>query len=146
MVFHTSLPVRFGDVDLARIMYFPHIINYIHIAMEEFIEEACGISYFTLMSEQGLAFPHVNLNSTFKQGLPYGTHIQVEVVVLNIGNTSLQLRFRFYKDVIAPEQLAVESIDSLVCVRLNDWKKLRLPDELREKLTAYLVTESSVEN
>lgn len=143
MLFHTTLPVRFGDVDLARIMYFPHIINYIHIAMEEFIEEACGISYFKLMSEQGLAFPHVNLNTTFKQGLPYGTHIQVEVVVLKIGNTSLQLRFRFYKDIIAPENLAVESIDSLVCVRLSDWQKVRVPDDMREKFKSYLISELS---
>src|SRR5579863_1231336 len=103
--FRTELPVRFGDVDLARIMYFPHIINYIHIAMEEFVEEAIGISYYKLMNDDGIAWPHVKLNTDFKQGLPYGTKIQVEVGVVKIGNTSLSLRFRFYRNVVSPETL-----------------------------------------
>ena len=94
--FHTELPVRFGDAGLARIMYFPHIINYLHIALEEFTQEALGVSYYSLINDKGYGFPHVNLQTRFIRGIPYGTHIQVEVGVVNIGNSSLTLRFRFY--------------------------------------------------
>ena len=55
--FRTELPLRFGDVDLARIMYFPHIINYLHIAMEEFTQEALGVSYYSLINDEGFGFP-----------------------------------------------------------------------------------------
>ncbi|HET7153204.1 MAG TPA: thioesterase family protein [Candidatus Kapabacteria bacterium] len=138
--FHTELSVRFGDVDLARIMYYPHITNYIHIAMEEFIQEACGFSYYQLISERGIGFPIVNLTTDFRQGLPYGTKIQAEVAVQKIGNTSLTLRIRFYKNTISPETLAVESVNTLVCVQLHDFVKIRVPDDVREKFVAYMLT------
>jgi len=136
--FLTQLPVRFGDVDLARIMYFPHIINYVHIAMEEFVQEALGVSYYQLINDQGIGFPHVKLDTDFKQGLPYGTHIQAEVGVVKIGNTSIVLRFRFYRNYVSPETLAVESVNTLVCVQLKDFTKMRVPDEIREKFSQYI--------
>ena len=139
--FHTELPVRFGDVDLARIMYFPHIINYLHIALEEFTQEALGVSYYSLINDKGYGFPHVNLQTRFIRGIPYGTHIQVEVGVVNIGNSSLTLRFRFYLNTVAPDTLAVESINTLVCVELDGFKKLRIPDAMREKLAEYGIDE-----
>ncbi len=137
--FRTELPVRFGDVDLARIMYFPHIINYIHIAMEEFTQSALGVSYYSLINDEGIGFPHVKLDTRFIQGLPYGTKIQVEVGVVNIGNTSFTLRFRFYRNVVSPETLAVESVNTIVCVQLHDFKKMRIPDMMREKFEDYRI-------
>ena len=140
--FYTELPVRFGDVDLARIMYYPHIINYVHIAMEEFIQEALGISYYQLINDQGFGFPLVHIDTHFMQGLPYGTRIQFEVAVVKIGYTSITLRFRGYRNTVSPETLALEATNTIVCVQLHDFKKMPVPEEIRKKFIEYSVSEA----
>ena len=35
-VFVTELPIRWGDIDAARVVYFPKMVNLVHVAMEDF--------------------------------------------------------------------------------------------------------------
>ena len=44
-----TIPIRFGHVDQARIVYYPHLFHYCHVAMEETFGAAVGITYADLL-------------------------------------------------------------------------------------------------
>ena len=93
MPFNTRITVRFGDCDPAGLVYYPTILHYLHIAMEEFFRERCGIEYHRLMADERIGFPTVNTQTEFFVPLVYGDEAEIEVRVLKVGNSSLTLGY-----------------------------------------------------
>jgi len=90
---HTSLvEVRFGDVDGARIVYYPRLFHLLHIAFEDFFRDHVGIPYDRLISERNRGFPTVSLRSEFVRPIRYGETLRVETTVPEIGRTSALFR------------------------------------------------------
>ena len=91
-MFHTSILVRFGDLDAAGIAYYPNLVNFIHEAFEDFFVGHMGRPYPEVFRE-GLAFPTVRVDMEFLSPVHYGDHVDIAVVVEKVGNSSVQIRY-----------------------------------------------------
>ncbi len=71
MSFSTRIKIRFGDTDPARLVYYPNIFHYFHIAMEEFFSNRC-CAYDQLLKAERIGFPTVNIQTEFRTPILYG--------------------------------------------------------------------------
>jgi len=134
-VYRARLEVQFGDIDQARIVYYPRFIHYFHVAMEQFFRDVVGIDYPQVMNDHRLGHPTVHLDVDFKKPLRYGDFVEIEVRIESIGTTSVIWDYTVFtrgSDVVhATGRVATVNID------LDDFKKVEIPDWLRERLVAY---------
>jgi 4-hydroxybenzoyl-CoA thioesterase len=133
--YRTKFKVRFGDIDQAGIVYYPRILHYFHVAMEEFFSHELAIDYPTVVLQHHVGLPTVHLETDFKKPLRYGDVFEVEVRVLSIGKTSIKFGYTAYYE--NQDVVVLEGHNVTVCVEIPATKKLEIPGWLREKLEAY---------
>lgn len=136
MTFQAPIKVQFGDIDNAGIVYYPRFMHYFHLAMEEFFQWELGIDYADVLHKYNVSFPTVHLESDFFRRLRYGDRIDIEVHVLNIGQTSITWGYKGYR-AGGDNELVVEGQNITVCVSTDKFEKISVPDWLRESLGAY---------
>lgn len=133
--YRAHLEVQFGDIDQARIVYYPRFIHYFHVAMEQFFRDVVGIDYPQVMNEHRLGHPTVHLEVDFKVPLRYGDFVEIEVLIERIGTTSVVWNYTVYtrgSDAVhATGRVATVNID------LDSFDKRPIPDWLRGKLEEY---------
>jgi 4-hydroxybenzoyl-CoA thioesterase len=135
-LFHTTLPVRFGDVDLARIVYYPRILHYSHVAFEEFFRGGVGVPYPQLVEERRLGFPTVRLETDFESPLRYGMELDVGVGIEKLGSTSVIFRYEFRAAPAGP--LLARSRNVTVCVDMDTLAKREVPADLRTAFSRFV--------
>ena len=94
MPFVARIPVRFGETDPAGLVYYPVLLHYCHVAMEEFFAARCGSTYERLMAEERLGFPTVSVRAEFLAPFVYGDEVEVEVFVSETRNSSATFEYR----------------------------------------------------
>ncbi len=87
------IDVRFGDVDFARIVYYPRYLHFFHVAFEEFWKAVAGIPYARVMEEHGLGFPAVRIEVEFEQPLRFGDVAEIVVGIEHVGTSSIRWRY-----------------------------------------------------
>jgi YbgC/YbaW family acyl-CoA thioester hydrolase len=132
MPYRAQLKVRFGDIDHAGIVYYPRVLHYFHVAMEEFFEEALGIDYPQVLERHRFGLPTVHLETDFRRPLRYGDRIEVAVEVEEVGESSIRWRYTAYKQG-DPEPVA-EGRTVTVALDLDRFAKRPIPDWLRAAL------------
>ncbi len=136
MAFRATIKVCFSDIDNAGIVYYPRFIHYFHLAMEEFFRNVMEIDFSAVLHERNVACPTVHLQCDFRRRLKYGDTIEMEVMILNIGRSSITWGYRGYlageKDVI------VEGNNVTVCVKRDTFEKIDVPEWMRQGMTAYM--------
>ena len=136
MVFRAPIKVCFSDIDNAGIVYYPRFLHYFHLAMEEFFANELNIDYANLLHEAKIALPTVHVEADFRRRMRYGDHIDMEVRVITIGRTSITWGYRGYR-AGKEDELVVEGSNITVCVQIDTFEKMDVPDWLRQSLTAY---------
>ncbi|QTA91378.1 acyl-CoA thioesterase [Desulfonema magnum] len=136
MAFRADLKVCFSDIDHAGIVYYPRFLHYFHVALEELFSSELGIDYPTVLNKYRVGFPTVHLETDFRHPLRYGDLIQVEVSVLDIGQTSVTWGYTTYKRG-EPEIVVVSGHNVTVCLNMDTFRKTELPEWLRQRLTDY---------
>lgn len=91
-MFTTTILVRFGDLDPAGIAYYPNLVNFLHVAFEDFFAGHLGRPYPEVYRE-GIGFPTVRVDMEFLSPVRYGDQVQVGVAVERVGRSSVQLRY-----------------------------------------------------
>jgi YbgC/YbaW family acyl-CoA thioester hydrolase len=129
MSFRTRIKVRFGDADPAGLVYFVNIFHYLHIAMEEFFAERCGISYQELMCVERLGFPTVNVQAEFFMPLVYGDEAEVEVYVSRVGESSATFEYSVRRFIDG--QLCARATNVQVAMNLDTRRAVPIPDKYR---------------
>lgn len=129
MSFYARIKVRFGDADPAGLVYYPVIFHYCHVAMEEFFAERCGIAYHTLMSEEGIGFPTVNVQAEFFVPLVYGDEAEVEVSASHVGRSSVTLEYNIRR--AGDNILCARSTQIHVAMSLDTRRPVPIPDRYR---------------
>ena len=76
---HTEIEVPFFDVDVMQIVWHGHYVKYLEIARCAFLDEV-GYNY-TVMFEQGHAWPVVKLDLKYVRPARFGQKIRVEMAV-----------------------------------------------------------------
>jgi len=132
MPFETRIKVRFGDADPAGLVYYPVILHYCHVAMEEFFEACCGIAYHRLMRDERLGFPTVNVRAEFFVPLVYGDEALVEVEVARVGDSSVTFEYRLRR--AGDGTLCARSTQVHVAMNLDERRAVSIPDTYREAL------------
>ncbi|HEU4364279.1 MAG TPA: thioesterase family protein [Candidatus Krumholzibacteria bacterium] len=93
MTFSAEFDVRFGDIDHARVVYYPRFFHYFHQAFEEWFGRALGVSYPDLVLKENVGYPSVRVESEFLRPLRYGDRIRVDLELLDVGRTSITVRY-----------------------------------------------------
>ena len=134
--YRADVIVRFGDLDEAGIVYYPRLVNYFHVAMEEFFGSALGIDYPTFLTQHRLGLPAARLEVDFRQPLRYGDHLEIEVGIERIGTTSIVWRYRIFR----PDSDSPATTARVVTVNvdMDSFAKRPLPDWLRHKLETHI--------
>ena len=137
MPFQKPIKICFGDIDNAGIVYYPRLIHYFHLAMEEFFSSEIGVDYAEVLHKRNVSLPTVHLEADFRRRLRYGDEINMEVRIIKIGQSSITWGYRGYRRVVERE-LVVEGENVTVCVSAETFLKKEIPKWLRKALTDYM--------
>jgi 4-hydroxybenzoyl-CoA thioesterase len=129
-----DIPVRFGDVDQAKIVYYPRFFHYCHVAMEEAFRVVAGIPYRDVLEKDRLGFPAVHLEADFDETVPYGETLRMQVVVEKVGRTSVTWRFTGVRASDGTPALRAKVVT--VAVDMDRWAKVDVPARYRTALAA----------
>ncbi len=132
MTFRSQLKIRFGDIDRAGIVYYPRFLHYFHIALEEFFISQLNIEYHEIIEKHRIGLPTVHLETDFSKPFSYGDDIEVEVLVQNVGNTSITFGYRVFKKGDVEPRIVGQNVT--VCLNMDTFKKMEIPDWLRQRL------------
>ena len=67
MAFRSRLKIRFGDIDRAGIVYYPRVMHYFHVALEEFFASELGMEYRVVVEAHRIGLPTVHLETDFSR-------------------------------------------------------------------------------
>ena len=137
MPFSALIPVRFGDCDPAGLVYYPALLHYCHVAMEEFFAARCGTSYERLMRERRIGFPTVNARAEFFAPMTYGDEIEIEVSVSRVGDSSATFEYAARR--AADQTLCARSAQVHVAMNLDARRAVTVPEDLRRAFAGSLV-------
>lgn len=129
MEFTHHTKVRFDDVDVARIVFYPRVFRYVHEGIEDWLEQQ-GTD-FRWMKQQNIGIPIVHAESDFHRPLRYGERIRIEYR-LEIGPGSLRFRARGYVE----QERAFEAEEKRATIDLESFTSIPVPDRLRSRLTS----------
>ena len=132
-MFTTSILVRFGDLDGAGIAYYPSLVNFLHVAFEDFFTGHVGIPYPEVF-KGGLGLPMVKVDMEFFSPVHYGDRVEVGVVVERVGNSSVQIR---YEGSVQGKPV-FRARNTAVIVDMKTFKPTAIPAWLRERLQAAM--------
>ncbi|MFN7131590.1 MAG: acyl-CoA thioesterase [Myxococcales bacterium] len=136
MAFRIVLPVRFGDIDQAGVVYYPRFFHHFHVAFEEFFRQALGIPYDHALVGDRIGFPTVHIETDFMKPFKYGEFLDVELTILRLGEKSLTVQYRAFNQATG-ELSAVAKITS-VCTDLQTFRSIPFPDKYRDALRPHV--------
>ena len=128
--FSTRIQVRFGDADPAGLVYYPVILHYLHVAMEEFFAARCGITYARLMQDERIGFPTVNVQAEFFVPLVYGDEALIELFISRVGRSSAIFEYTVRR--ASDGTLCARSTQVQVAMNLDTRRAVQIPDQYRD--------------
>jgi 4-hydroxybenzoyl-CoA thioesterase len=129
MVFSTRITVRFADCDPVGFVYYPRVLHYCHVCMEQFFAERCGITYQKLLDEERIGFATVKIEAEYFVPLLYGDTAEVELEVTDLGRSSA--RFNYSIKRADDSVLCAQSSQIQVAMDIDKRKAIPLPEKYR---------------
>ena len=127
MAFHTTLRVRFGDEDHARIVYYPRFFHYFHCAFEDFFDQQ-GHPYRACLDE-GVGWPAVHAEADFQRPLRFGDDLAMTVTIEKLGHKSAT--FRYVGTRVGDEGPAVVGKITVACLDMKTYRAMPIPEKYR---------------
>lgn len=135
MKFSAEFSVRFGEIDQARVVYYPRFFHYFHQAFEEWFAGALGVSYPDLVLKENVGFPSVRVESEFLKPLRYGDRIRVEVELLDIGRTSITVQYTLVR--LADGATSARATVKNVAINNDTFQPVPISDEWRRRFERF---------
>jgi 4-hydroxybenzoyl-CoA thioesterase len=129
-------PVRFADIDAARILFFARYLDYCHDALEALFGGLEG-GYARLTMERDLGIPTVHAALDYRAPLRYGDVVRFEIVVTRLGRTSIHFRHRLVRE--PGDVLCAEVAQVVVLTRLSTLTPEPFPADVRALLEPLAV-------
>ena len=129
MVFSTSITVRFADCDPVGFVYYPRVLHYCHVCMEEFFAKRCGITYQKLLDDERIGFATVKIEAEYFVPLLYGDTVEVDLEVTDLGRSSA--RFNYSIKRANDSVLCAQSSQIQVAMDIDKRKAIPLPEKYR---------------
>lgn len=129
--------VYYENTDAGGIVYHAQYLHFAERGRTELLR-AIGYESSKLVHEHGIMFVarHVDLN--YYSPAYLDDLLEVRTSVSALKNSSFTMRQSFFRQKDGVEEKLAEVMVTLVCVRANDIKPVRVPDMLREKFEEYL--------
>lgn len=128
-MFRTTILVRFCDLDPAGIAYYPNLVNFLHVAFEDFFAGHMGRPYPEVFKE-GLGFPTVKVEMEYLSPVHYGDRVTVSVGVEQVGRSSVRFRYEGSVD----GRAVFKARNTAVVVDMRSFRSITIPEHLRLKL------------
>lgn len=136
MPFTHMIPVRFADCDVAKVVYYPRILHYCHVTMEELFGAATGVTYDRIVLDQNLGYPTVKLAIEYSAPVRLGDTVEMTAVVERVGKRSVDFRWEGRRQ--ADGVLAFSCRTTSVAVTMDDFESTDIPPDHRRALELHL--------
>ena len=127
MPFVRELPVRFPDVDFARVVYYPRFFDYCHQVFEDFFAAEVGTPYAQMLQQRRVGYPSVHASADFKSPLRFGDLVRIELTCERVSDRSITCTYRLSaagRD-CAGVKIVVAPID------METFTGVKVPDDVR---------------
>ena len=131
--------VAFGDVDYARILYYPRWLHYCHEAFEAWWRHALELPYVGVLEQERIGFPTVHVEADYRRPMPYGAEIEISVRPVRVGTSSLVLH---YEAILDDGQVAASAEVTTVCVDMDRFASVPIPSDIRRRIACLTADES----
>ena len=126
--FETVIPVRFGHVDYAGIMYYPRFFDNFHAVFEDMFGQRLGVPYMSILKERRIGFPMVKIATEFKQPFHFGEPMRLRIECTRVGTSSIDFLYRAFNGQQA--EPSVEARATVVTVDLDSMKPIPTPPDI----------------
>jgi 4-hydroxybenzoyl-CoA thioesterase len=128
--YERRLPVRFPDVDYARVVYYPRFFDYCHQVMEDFFRDEVKVSYVEMLTTRKVGFPSVHAEADFSKPLRFGDEARIVMESTKVGQGSVHLRFTLFNG-DATEKAAVVKV-VVASVNMDTFTGVPMPDDVKQ--------------
>jgi 4-hydroxybenzoyl-CoA thioesterase len=135
--FELTLPVRFGQVDSAGIMFYPRFFENFHAVFEDMFGARLGRPYVTILTERRLGLPMVHLETDFLKPFRFGDPMRLVLDVTRIGRTSVTFRYRAFNG--AQPEPSVQALGTVALIDLDSFAAVPFPPDILAVLRDLLV-------
>src|SRR4030065_1401879 len=129
-IFSLQVRVYFQDTDAVGVVYHANYLNFMERARTEWLRERYGYSNAGLMKEFGVVFVVRSLKLDYLKPALLDDLLSVTAQIKEIGRSRLNL----LQSVLRGDELLTEAEVHLVCVSLQGFKPVSVPEGLRQRL------------
>ncbi|MDD5180836.1 MAG: tol-pal system-associated acyl-CoA thioesterase [Gallionellaceae bacterium] len=126
-----TLPIRvyFQDTDAGGVVYHASYVNFMERARTEWLRDRYGYSNAGLMNEFGVAFVVRSLKLDYLKPALLDDLLAVSAQIKDAGRSRVTL----LQSVMRGDELLVEAEIHLVCVAMDNFKPVGIPEVLRKQ-------------
>lgn len=140
LTFSTPISIRFAHCDPAGIVFYPRYFELINGVVEDWCAQGLGMSFHEMHMVQGIGLPTVHIETDFVKISRMGDELIAQLRVLKLGRASLTVEI-VMKD--KEDQLRLKAQLVLVLAKVDEQRAIALPENLRQKMQAYLLLSES---
>jgi len=134
--FISQVEVRFRHCDPAGIVFYPRYFEMINDFVEEWFDKGMGLPFHALHVDRHIGTPMASVTCDFSAPSRWHEQLCQTLQVQRIGGASFKALVRFE----GPDgQLRLSATLTIGTGDLRTMKSMPLPDDLRERMQAYLV-------
>jgi 4-hydroxybenzoyl-CoA thioesterase len=138
-LFESQKLVRFQYCDPAGIVFYPQYFVLFHELIEDWFNDGLRVNYAEFIAVRKLGVPTVHMEVDFVAPSKIGDTLQMRLAVRRIGTRSIVLSLAaFVGDV-----LRVRVQQTIVLFSLERRESVAIPEELRRRLSLFLVEETA---
>ena len=136
MTFAAEFPIRFGDVDHVRVVYYPRFFHLFHRTFEDWFGSALGIPYSAVITEENIGFPAVSTQTEFLAPLRFGDRVRVELSLDNIGRKSLTCRYTVTR--LGDGVTAARATIKTAVISNDTFESIAIPEPWRKRFERFM--------
>ncbi len=135
--FEYNHTVRFSEVDHAGVMFFARYFEIAHSALEDFFDHI-GWSFAQLFDAGEEGFPLAHAEADYQAPVRLGDALQIHLTVSRLSTSSFTVNYKFMD---ANGRPAATVSTSHVWIKLDTFQKSPIPENLKDQLKSYLLSE-----
>jgi 4-hydroxybenzoyl-CoA thioesterase len=135
MTFIKPYIIRLSHCDPTGYVFYPHYFHIFNALVEDWFYEGLEFAFDKLLMERRLAMPSVKLETTFLKPTRMGETVDFWLTVSHLGRSSI--RFTMGVDKEGEQRVRMNRV--IVCVDQRSGRAVPIPDDLREKIQAFVV-------
>jgi 1,4-dihydroxy-2-naphthoyl-CoA hydrolase len=135
-MFNLPYTIALHDTDAAGVLFSANLLRICHQAYESMMSEL-GFALGDILQHRRFGLPLAHVEGDFLRPLRCGDRIEIRARVAALNTRSFKMD---YELLTADGMVAARAASVHVCVNVNEYTAMPLPEELRVALTKYAAT------